>query len=134
MMFTEATIQEMRQLHGQAMLDECDLLVHTPGGTDQYNMPEPDDYIYANTLPCSYRPVKAGEVLPLANVPTLDGVLAFDRSVEESYEVEIRPVDRFRLTKLHGDALARPLLMEAAGQPKRDNFAVVLPVKKVTDE
>jgi hypothetical protein len=133
-MFTEATIRQMRQLHQQAMMDECDLLAHLPGGTDPYNMPEPDDYVYANTLPCSYKPVKAGEELPLTDVPTLDGILSFDRSVEETHQIEIRSLDRFRLTRLHGDLLAQPLLLEVVGQPKRDDFAIVLPVKKVRDE
>lgn len=122
-------------MHNRAMLDECQLLVHLPGGVDDYNMPEPDSYTaYGENLACSWKPTKVDELAPLSDVPAMDGVISFDRSVESDHEITIRSVDRLRLVKLHGDSLATAVLFDIVGLPKRDNFAIICPVRKVTDQ
>jgi len=131
---TDTTLQAMRQIHKTAMMDECEFLIYTPGGTDPYNMPEPDNYTYQATLPCSFKPLRSDEAMPETDVPMLDGTIAFDRTVEEQYGVTIRNLDRLRLTRLHGDELAVPQLYDIVGEIQRDSLAIVVPIKNVTDQ
>lgn len=134
MLISETTITGLRHLHNQAMMDECDYYNWTPGGTDIYNMPEPDNYTYQTALPCSYKPVRPDQMAPNTDLGMIEGLLAFDRSVEITYDITIRHLDRFRLTKLHGDTLTQPIWFEPDGELKRDNLAIVIPVKKLEDK
>jgi hypothetical protein len=134
MFFSDDTLHAFRALHKTAMMDECELLVHLPGGKDRYNMPEPDDYTPKVTLPCSFKPLRSDEALPETDVPMLDGTIAFDRTVEEEYGITITNLHRLRLTKFHGDELLQPELYDIAGQIQRDNLAIVAPVKRNTEE
>jgi len=131
--FTDGTIDQLRALHQTAMMDECELLKYTPGGPDPYGMPEPDNYTYLAILPCSYRPIRPGEALQGTDVPLLDALVSFDSTVEAVYDISLDDLDRIKITRLHGDLLAEPMVFEVVGALKRDNVAVIATLKKVTD-
>lgn len=131
---SDATLSSLRQLHTTAMMDECELLAHLSGGTDEYNMPEPETYHVAATLPCSFRPLAPGEGMSKTETSLINAEIAFDHNIEAHHGLSIRGLDRIRLTKLHGEILDRPQLYDINGPIRRDNVAVVVSLKRVTDE
>lgn len=140
MFISPTTRQSLRRLHAAAMMDEAELLRYTPGDVDQYNMPEPGQYTYLATLPCSFRPSTGSSVsasktgMGDSEVPLLDGQIAFNFDVEIATEVDLSNFDRVKITRLHGERLDRPLLFDLAGPALRDSLALIFPLKKVTDE
>lgn len=140
MFISDATIASLRQLHTSVMMDEAELLKYWPGGTDEYNMPEPEQYIYLATLPCSFRPStgssssSSSEAMSKSDVALLDGLISFDFDVEEVQGVDLSNFDRVRVIKMHGETLPVPLLFDLAGPARRDNFANIFPLKRVTEE
>lgn len=135
MLVSDTTLENLRQIHRSAMMDEAELLKRWPGGTDEYNMPEPDQYTVLATLPCSFRPstgsssTSSSEALPGTDVPLLDGLISFHFDVT----VDLSSFDRVRIVKLHSETLADPLLFDLAGPARRDNVANIFPLKRVTE-
>lgn len=135
MFISEATLQSLRQIHASAMMDEAELLKRSPGGPDEYNMPEPDQYTYLATLPCLFRPSTGSrEGMTDSEVPLLDGLISFNFDVEIAQEVDLSNFDRVKIVKLHGERLAKPLLFDLAGPSRPDYVANVFPLKRVTEE
>lgn len=134
MFISDATLQSLRAVHTSAMMDEAELLKRFEGGPDEYNMPEPDTYIYLATLPCSFRPsTGSSEGGGEGETPLLDALISFDFNVEIAQAVDLSNFDRVRIIKLHGEKLAAPLLFDLAGPTRRDNVANIFPLKRVTE-
>lgn len=140
MFISEATLQSLRQIHASAMMDEAELLKRFEGGPDEYNMPEPDQYVYLATLPCLFRPSSgsssgsSSEGMTGSEVPLLDGLISFNFDVEIAQEVDLSNFDRVKIVKLHGETLARPLLFDLAGPSRPDYVANMFPLRRVTEE
>lgn len=134
MLISDATLKSLRAIHTSAMMDEAELLKYTPGGVDEYNMPEPDQFTYLATLPCSFRPGSSKEAAPEGDTPLLDGLISFDFDVEIAQAVDLSNFDRVKITKLHGERLAKPLLFDLAGPAQRDTLTNLFPLERVTKE
>lgn len=132
MLISEATLKSLRAIHTAAMMDEAQLLKRFEGGPDEYNMPEPDTYVHLATLPCSFSPASTSTEAG-GETPLLDGTISFDFDVEIAEVVDLSNFDRVRITKLHGEKLAIPLLFDLAGQARRDSVANIFPLKRVTE-
>lgn len=132
---SDSTLKSLRQIHASAMMDEAELYQRYEGGPDEYNMPEPDQYIYLETLACSFRPstgsnvTSSKEAMGDSEVPLLDGQIAFNVEVD----VAMTNFDRVKITRLHGERLRQPLLFDLAGPALRDYVSITFPLKKVTE-
>lgn len=140
MLISDATLQSLRQIHASAMMDEAELLRRFEGGPDEYNMPEPEQYVYLATLPCLFRPSTgsssgaSSEGAGDSEVPLLDGLISFNFDVEIAQAVDLSNFDRVKIVKLHGERLDKPILFDLAGPARRDYVANLFPLRRVTKE
>lgn len=127
MFLSNGTIQGLRQLNDQALMDQCTRLKFTAGTANAYGLDSPETYDVAETLACLFRKVQPGEAMEQAEVPTRGGQIRLERGTT------ITARDRIRLTRLHGEELETAQTYRIVGEPQITYVGVVLEVELVTD-
>lgn len=116
----------MRDTQQAAMLDTCQVGTYSVDSSDVYGNPVAV-YTYGASLACGLEQISPKELLPSAQVPSIDA------RIRLPVDTAITSKDRIKITHRHGQALAAAQVYDVAGPPRQGPSGLVVDLRLATN-